>query len=79
MSGKIEKPVELRDLPDPDNCDHMTMEAFVETCQFGGFIDDDGFGYYATEHQTTNRVINPSDVARNKYDSEYTHVVWFNK
>ena len=59
--------------------DHMTMEEFVDCCRCGGFIDYDGYGYYATEDMKTDRIIRPSDVMSGIYDRKYTHVLWFNR
>jgi len=63
----------------PDYGDHMTLEAFIECCETGGFIDYDGTGYYATADRMTRIRVSPSDVTEGKINQTYTHVVWFNK
>ena len=55
---------------------HMSMQDFIACCETGGFIDDDGYGYYATETEMTNIVVLPSTVNK---DTTYSHVVWFNR
>lgn len=59
--------------------DHMTMKEFVECCECGGFIDYDGYGYYATEKEMTDKVIIPSEVMKGEHDNSYSHVVWYNR
>jgi len=63
----------------PEYGDLMTMEEFIENCECGGFIDDDGHGYYASEKKMSNIFISPSDVKDKNIKKGYTHVVWFNR
>ena len=70
---------EWKDIPDSDHGAYMTMQDFVECCQSGGFIDYDGYGYYATATKMLSKVVVPSDVSRKCVDMRFTHVVWFNR
>ena len=63
----------------PTYGDHMTIGKFVSIVNAGNFRDYDGHGVYATATQRTNAIISPSDITSGKYDSTYTHIVWFNK
>lgn len=64
--------------PIPSYGDHMTLESFTDCVECGGFNDDDGTGYYATETQITDIVVYPSDITKG-FDKKWSHVVWFNK
>lgn len=59
--------------------DKMTLQDFVESCEYGGFIDYDGFGYYATETQESSIKISPSDVTNNKYRKDFPYIIWYNR
>ena len=60
--------------------DHMTMEEFKSHCDCGGFIDYDGYGYYATKDKMIiNKVIYPSHFKKNLILEGYDYVVWFNR
>ena len=63
----------------PDYGNHMTMPDFIAACECGMFIDCDGCGFYATEIEILNQEIRPSDVLKKQYNTEYSHVVWFNR
>lgn len=65
--------------PLDDYGDHMKLGSFLDCVQSGGFIDYDGFGEYATETQVSGKRVHPSDVAAGKIDTNYTHVVWYNR
>jgi len=58
---------------------HMTMEEFISSCECGGFIDYDGFGYYASADRQTDKVIIPSHVMSKEHDETYSHVMWYNR
>ncbi len=61
---------------------YVTWEAFVETCQSGGFVNDDGFGELATaDRQVSNTRVHPSDALDPSYSRPAwaTHVCWYNK
>ena len=74
---KVAGTAELKPLPDYG--DHMTMNAFIDCCESGAFINYDGYGNYATIDQTTSLIVTPSDVTSGKVDKSYTHVVWYNR
>jgi len=63
----------------PDYGAHMTREEFTRHCVDGMFIDDDGFGEYATDLQVSDIKVHPSDVRGGLWDERFTHVVWYNK
>jgi hypothetical protein len=65
--------------PIPDYGDKMTFEHFVECCEDGGFIDYDGFGYYATNDKETNIQVYPSDIMSGKYRKDFSYVIWYNR
>lgn len=65
--------------PIPDYGDHMPLGRFIKNVKDGGFIDDDGTGYYATATQMTRIEALPSEIKRGQVNHKYTHVVWFNK
>ena len=54
------KPITMKDYDGIG--DFMTIESFIACCECGGFIDYDGFGYYATETQQSDKVVRPSFV-----------------
>jgi hypothetical protein len=57
----------------------MTLQRFVECCENGGFINDDGFGYYATATEQSDIVVHPSDITSRNYRKDFTHVMWYNR
>lgn len=59
--------------------DTFTIEKFLELCKSGQIIDDDGFGYYATDNGKSNIIACPSDFEDDEYRKDFTHVIWFNK
>ncbi len=63
----------------PDYGDEMSLEAFIENCSVGNFIDYDGFGYYATEDKMTDIRVYPSDITEGVYRKDFPKVVWFNR
>ena len=60
-----------------DGGSHMTMEHFIDCCKDGGFIDYDGFGYYATETQQSNRTVQPSDVTGKQWSLMRRRQKWY--
>jgi len=61
-----------------DHGDLMTVDAFRETCDCGGFIDYDGFGYAVFgDRVDTETFICPSK--REEISDLATHVLWFNR
>ena len=65
--------------PLPNYGDHMTLGDFLDCVESGLFIDDDGFGEYATATQVSGKKVHPSDVLAKVIDTDYTHVVWYNR
>lgn len=59
--------------------DLMTLEDFVNSVENGFFVDNDGYGRYATETGVSDIHIYPSDVLDNEYRHDFSHVMWFNK
>lgn len=59
----------------------MTIDEWLSHVDFGGFIDYDGFGYYATEDKVSNISVVPSHAKRNVMvtDRGFTHIVWYNR
>jgi hypothetical protein len=55
--------------------DLMTVEEFIETVKYGGFIPDDGDGLWATKDKQSD--ISVWDTK--KVPKWATHVIWFNK
>lgn len=58
---------------------HMTLERFIGCCKDGGFIDYDGFGYYATATEQSDIFVYPSDITSGNYRKDFTHVMWYNR
>ena len=60
-----------------------TIENFIGTCKFGGFVDSDGSGDYAKEidgkMMRSNIDIYPSDIKHKSIRKDFTHVIWYNK
>jgi hypothetical protein len=61
----------------------MPLSDFLDSVSRGSFIDYDGSGHLATEHERSNVEIVPSNVVQVLQDHpEYnwaTHVVWYNR
>ena len=74
---KLIKSYKLSDLPKYGEL--MTIEDFIDNVMYGGLIDYDGFGEYATSNQRSNITIKPSDILSGKYRKDFTHVQWFNR
>jgi hypothetical protein len=76
--------VEFSPIPEDDqnnNC-YMLWQSFIDACESGAFIDDDGFGELATaDLQVSNVLIQPSEARDLGYvrPSWATHVCWYNK
>jgi len=69
--------------PHTDNGDLMTVIDWVNMVEEGGFVDDDGYGVFATQDLMTDIKVRPSDVVGghlpNWEDHAFTHVMWYNK
>lgn len=67
-------------VPIPDYGDLMTMADFISSVvDVGVFVDDDGYGNYSDGAMMCERSVNPSDVAYGHHETQWSHVVWFNK
>lgn len=63
-----------------DELDHiMPLAEFIACCKYGGFVDDDGSGYYATATHKSLTGARPSEILKGNIDSNYTHVIWYNR
>lgn len=77
MRTRRVKPIQM--LPLPDYGDHMLIADFVAACRSGTFIDYDGYGYYATQTQESDKLIRPSEVMKGHIDWSFSHVMWYNR
>lgn len=59
--------------------DLYTLEEFKKMARDGSIVDDDGYGYYATELGKSDVMIYPSDITENLIREDFTHVIWFNR
>ena len=57
----------------------MTIEDFKKDCTSGYYVDEDGYGFYATESSKSDVKIMPSDVLENIIRTDFPYVIWFNK
>jgi hypothetical protein len=68
--------------PLPEHGEHMTVNEFIKRVEYGGFMDHDGHGHYATATEMLREPyidVLPSMVEARTLDTHWTHVVWFNK
>lgn len=59
--------------------DMFTIEEFKNRVKSGSFIDDDGYGYYATDDSKSDIYVYPSDFTENIYRDDFSHIIWFNR
>lgn len=58
----------------------IPVEEFWRMCEYGGFIDSDGEGYYATDTQESNIPAIPSEIVDNEgFRTDFPYVMWYNK
>jgi hypothetical protein len=62
-----------------DYGDLISLDDFIACCESGGFIDYDGYGYYATSTIQSDIVVHPSDILKRKINENFTHVMWYNR
>jgi hypothetical protein len=78
-----EERVHFTKIPGPEDCAKMTLGDFMSSVDNGGFVDDDGIGYLATEEEMSSIPAVPSKMSRKNKVVQVpkwaTHVVWFNK
>ena len=71
----INPPIKWEPLKKTDNL--MTVEKFIEDVNSGYLTDYDGYGYYATNKEISDKAVVPSDCP--DLDKSFTHVVWYNR
>lgn len=57
----------------------MTIEKFINYCECGAIIDNDGFGYYVKDNVEYDLYASPRMVRNGFVRNEFTHVCWYNK
>lgn len=57
----------------------FSMTDFIENVEGGGFIDEDGYGYYSTLDEQSDIIIKPSDVIEGMYRKDFDFVKWYNR
>ncbi len=63
----------------PSYADVMPISVFREAVLGGGFIDYDGFGFYATGIQESDILVTPSTFLNQDPPKWATHVSWYNR
>ena len=67
----------------PDNNMVLELDEFIEDCNNGCLIDDDGVGYYSnskTEHENLDELlVYPSQITRGIINRDYKYVHWYNR
>ena len=80
ISGELHMITDEYELTDiPDYGDKMTVSKFVSCCKYGGFIDSDGFGRYATEDKESDISAVPSEICAGFVRNDFKYVIWYNK
>ena len=60
--------------------DEYTFEEFKDICTNSNvFLDDDGFGVYATEKGVSDIEVYPSDFTEGIYRTDFSHILWYNR
>ncbi len=59
--------------------DHMTLQAFINNVTCSAIMDHDGFGRYATATHESSVSARPSEIGKGNIETDYTHVMWYNK
>jgi hypothetical protein len=57
----------------------MPLQEWKDCVKCGGFIDYDGYGELATETQTSNMMISPSEMKNYNFPEWATHIMWYNR
>lgn len=66
--------------PIPNGGEHMSLALFYRRCELAEIIDDDGYGFYATEAMISDVPVKPSHIVvdPNGFEHElFTYVVWY--
>lgn len=60
-----------------------TVADFTEECKRMWFVNNDGYGYYATAEGVSDILVHPKDLVEGdidpRCDEKLTHINWFNK
>jgi hypothetical protein len=59
--------------------DLIPLQEWIDCVKCGGFIDYDGYGELATETQTSNIMISPSEYKNYDFPDWVTHIMWYNR
>ena len=70
---------EMKPMDDLDKECLMTINEFKSHCRYGGIMNSDGVGYYATNKEVSNIEASPRAFADGIIRSDFTHVCWYNK
>lgn len=70
---------EMKPFSDLDRKCLMTINEFKTHCKYGGIMNSDGVGYYATDSEVSNIEAIPSAFMDGVIRSDFTHVCWYNK
>lgn len=73
----IYEPTQVRKITSGDSI--YTRDEFIARCKDGSFTDYDGHGLYATQDETTDNEVIPSQVVGGNFNKNYDYVVWFNR
>lgn len=67
--------------PVTDYGDIMTTQQFVNNCIEGGFIDEDGHGFYMVDDKTMTNIYVDCYALRQQEEPvpDFPYVVWYNK
>ena len=82
FDGNVEEPLKMTNIKKSDYRHRMTIEKFIDNVKEGWVVmDDDGFGYYATATQESNKCVDCDVNVLNEVKAEgvFTHVMWYNK
>lgn len=70
----------LKFTPNDTKCgDLIPLQEWLEDVEGGGFIDYDGHGELATETETSNIMICPSEAENYEFPEWATHIMWYNR
>jgi len=63
----------------PDYGDLFTLSEFIDSCKNTLFTNDDGHGYLVKNKKMQAVEFYPSQALASTFESDATHVMWFNK